>query len=167
MDKGECIPLWYYTNRGLENALTTYTSITNDTLTLLCHPDGSTSLIPASSSKESKGVINNWDIEWEEFCTTAPQMIKAIGKAYWLHDHIQMMANFWTNLQQHPFCSSGAPFEQKLLLVYQAEQRRLWHITILNSHARYNLSVMNEALLRDTKEQLRINHELRLNVIPS
>ena len=54
MDKGECIPLWYYTIKGLENTLITYTSIDNDTLTLLHHPDGSTSLIPASSSKESK-----------------------------------------------------------------------------------------------------------------
>ena len=64
------------------------------------------------------------------------------------------MANFWTNLQQHPFRSSGAPFEQKSLLVYQADQRWLWHITILNPHARYNLSMINEVLLRDTKEQL-------------
>ena len=62
-----------------------------------------------------------------------------------------MMANFWTNLQQHPFHSSGTPFEQKLLLVYQAEQRRLWHIAILNTHTGYNLSMINKVLL---KEQL-------------
>ena len=28
-----------------------------------------------------------------------------------------MMADFWANLQEHPFCSSGAPFEQKSLLI--------------------------------------------------
>ena len=81
-------------------------------------------------------------------------MIEAMGRANWPHDHIQIMENFWTNLQQHPFCSSGAPFEQKLLLVYQAEQKRLWHIAIINPHTRYNLSIINEVLLRDTKEWL-------------
>ena len=64
------------------------------------------------------------------------------------------MADFWTNLQEHPFCSSGAPFEQKTLLIYQTKQRRLRHIAITNPHSAYNLTSINEALLRDTKEQL-------------
>ena len=63
MDKGECVPLWYYTNKGLENTLIIYTSINNNTLTLLCCPDGSTSLVPASSTKDCKGVINDQDIK--------------------------------------------------------------------------------------------------------
>ena len=137
----------------VENTLITYTSINNDTLTLLHHPDGS-SFIPTSSTKESKGIIDNQDIEWEDFCIAAPQMIRAMVRANWPHDHIQMMANFWTNPQQHPFHSSGTPFKQQLLLLYQAEQRMLWHITIVNPHARFNLSIIHEALLRDTKEQL-------------
>ena len=53
MDKGDCVLLWYYTNKGLDKALSTYNSTNNDTLTLLCRPDGSTSLIPTSSTKES------------------------------------------------------------------------------------------------------------------
>ena len=143
IDKGECVPLLYYTNKGLENALT-----------LLHYPDSSTLLIPASSTKESRGIIDNQDIKWDNFCIAAPQMIEAIGRANWPHNHIQIMVNFWVNLQEHPFCSSSVPFEQKSLLVYQAEQRRLWHIAIVDPHARYNLSTINEALLRDTKEQL-------------
>lgn len=35
MDKGDCVPLWYYTNKGLDNALSTYNSTDNDALTLL------------------------------------------------------------------------------------------------------------------------------------
>ena len=51
IDKGDCVPLWYYTNKGLENALVTYNLVDNDALTLLCRPNGSTSLIPVSSTK--------------------------------------------------------------------------------------------------------------------
>ena len=154
MDKGDCIPLWYYTNKGLENALSTYNSTDDEALTLLRRPDGSTSLTPTASTKESKGVIEDRDIEWEDFCIAAPRMIEAMGCANWPHEHIQMMLDFWANLQEHPFCSSGAPFEQKSLLVYQAEQRRLWHIAITNPHSGYNLSLINEYVLRDAKERL-------------
>ena len=82
----------------------------------------------------------------------APWMIEVMECANWLHECIQMMANFWPNLQEHPFHSSRALFEQKSLLLYQVEQRRLWHIAITNPHSSYNLSMINEALLRDTKE---------------
>jgi hypothetical protein len=164
MDKGDCVPLWYYTNKGLDNALSTYNSTDNDALTLLRRPDGSTSLIPASSTKESKGVVEDCEIEWEDFCIAAPRMIEAMGRANWPRERIQMMADFWTNLQEHPFRSSGAPFEQKSLLVYQAEQRRLWHIAITNPHSGYNLALINEALLRDTKERLFWEDRVRLEM---
>jgi hypothetical protein len=154
MDKGDCVPLWYYTNKGLENALTTYNSTDDDALTLLQRADGLTSLIPASSTKESKGVVEDHDLDWEEFCIAAPRMIEAMGRANWPPERIQMMSNFWSNLQEHPFRSSGAPFEQRALLLYQAEQRRMWHIAINTPHSGYNLSSINEQLLRDTKERL-------------
>jgi hypothetical protein len=154
MDKGDCVPLWYYTNNGLENALSTYNSTDDDALSLLRGPDGSTSLIPASSTKESKGVVEDQDLDWEDFCIAAPRMIEAMGRANWPPERIQMMSNFWANLQEHPFRSSGAPFEQKALLLYQAEQRRLWHIAINTPHSGYNLSIINESLLRDAKERL-------------
>jgi hypothetical protein len=154
MDKGDFVPLWYYTNKGLENALSSYNSTDEDALTLLRHADGSTSLIPASATKESKGVINDQDIEWEDFCIAAPRMIEAMGRANWPRERILMMSEFWANLQEHPFRSSGAPYKQKALLVYQAEQRRLWHIAIATPHGGYNLSIINDQLLRDTKERL-------------
>jgi len=72
MDKGDCVPLWYYTNKGLENALATYDSTDNEALTLIRLPDGSTSLTPATSTKESKGVIEDRNVEWEDFCIAAP-----------------------------------------------------------------------------------------------
>ena len=81
MDKSKHVPLWYYTNKGLENALATYTYTNNDALTMLCHTDRSTSLIPASFTKESKGVTKDHDIEWEDFCIATPWMIKAMRRA--------------------------------------------------------------------------------------
>lgn len=77
----------YYTNKGLESVLTTYTSADSNALTMLYCLDGSTSLIPTSSTRESKGVIDNCDIEWEDFCIAALCMIEAMGWASWPCEH--------------------------------------------------------------------------------
>ena len=71
MDKGKFVPPWYYTNKGLENALVTYSSTDNDALTMLHRADSSTSLIPASPTRESKGMVGDHDIKWEDFCIAA------------------------------------------------------------------------------------------------
>ncbi|KAF8803480.1 hypothetical protein BYT27DRAFT_7020019, partial [Phlegmacium glaucopus] len=51
-------------------------------------------------------------------------------EADWPQDHVTMLAKFWGNLQIHELRSSRDPLDQKTLIVYQAEQRRLWHLAI-------------------------------------
>ena len=81
MDKGEFVPLWYYTNKGLESTLSTYSSTDINALTLLHHPNSSTSLISTSSFKESKGIIEDHNLKWEEFCIATPRMVDAMSQA--------------------------------------------------------------------------------------
>jgi hypothetical protein len=154
LDKGDFVPLWYYTNKGLEDALHSYNTTDDDSLTLFRQDDGSTSLIPATSSKDSKNAVEDPDITWEDFCIAGPRMIDAMGRADWPPERIQMMAIFWGNLQAHPYRSSKDPIDQKTLLLYQGEQRRLWHIAINAPNCGYDLSAINEDLLRATKERL-------------
>ena len=122
---------------------------------------------PCILHQGAQGVIKDWNIKWEDFCIATPRMIEAMGRANWPHEWIQIMVDFWTNLQIHPFCSSSVPFKQKSLLIYQAKQRRLciWHIAITNPHSRYNLALINEALLRDTKEWLFWEDWVQLEVV--
>jgi hypothetical protein len=154
MDKGDFVPLWYYTNKGLEDALVAYATADDESLTLLRQDDGSTSLGTAASSKDSKNAVDDSDISWEDFCIAGPRMIEAMGRADWPPERIRMMAVFWGHLQTHPFRSSKDTLDQKALLLYQGEQRRLWHIAINAPNSGYDLSVINEDLLRATKERL-------------
>ena len=154
MDKGEYVPIWYYTNRGLEDALRSYDTADDDAMTILKNDDGSTSLIPTASAKDSKRLVNNQDLGWEDFCVAAPRMIEAMGRADWPQPRIRMMAAFWSNLQTHPYRSSPNALDLKTLLVYQAEQWCLWHFTITTPNCGYDLSELNEELLCETKERL-------------
>ena len=67
MDKGKFIPLWYCINKGLKNALSTYNSTNNNALSLHSQLNGLTALIPTMATKESKGVVKDHLLDWEDF----------------------------------------------------------------------------------------------------
>ena len=117
-------------------------------------PDGSTSLIPALAVKEEKGIVEDQDLTWEDFSIAAPRMIDAMAKAEWLQDRIVMMTDFWSGIQVHPLRSSSDPLGKRALLLYQAEQRKLWHQAMRTPGHGYSLATINEEILRTTKERL-------------
>ena len=58
------------------------------------------------------------------------------------------------NINTHPFRSLRDPLDWSMLLLYQTKQRKLWHQAINSPGHRYNLSQINEELLRQTKDRL-------------
>jgi hypothetical protein len=154
MDKGDYVPLWYYTNAGLDDASKAFNIVEEDALSLIRREDGSTSLVPALSSKESRSVIEDNNLSWDEFCIAAPRMILAMSRSEWPADRIGMMTEFWSNLNTHPYRSSRDPLDRNALLLYQAEQRKLWHQAINSPGHGYDLSQINEELLHQTKDRL-------------
>ena len=86
MDKGDYVPLWYFTNAGLDDALKAFNILKEDALSLIKRGDGSTLLVPALSSKESRNVIEDSDLSWDKFCITAPHMIFAMSQLEWPPD---------------------------------------------------------------------------------
>ena len=81
-------------------------------------------------------------------------MIVAMEEASWPQERVAMLAKFWGNLQVHELRSSRDPLDQKALIVYQAEQRRLWHLAISSPQGAYNLARINEEILRKTREKV-------------
>jgi hypothetical protein len=154
MDKGLYVELWYYTNAGLDEALRNSNSVDDEAMVMLRLPNGSTSWVPAASNRTASGVIDDKNILWEDFCQAAPRMIVAMEEAAWPQERVAMMAKFWGNLQVHELRSSRDPLDQITLIVYQAEQRKLWHLAIASPQGAYNLSRINEEIMRKTREKV-------------
>ena len=154
MDKGDYIPLWYFTNAGLDDAAKAFSILEEDALSLVKRDDGSTSLVPALASKESRSIVEDSKLAWDDFCIAAPHMILAMSRSEWLPDRITMMTDFWMNINTHPFRSSRDPLDRNALLLYQAEQRKLWHQAINSPGHGYDLSQINKELMRQTKDRL-------------
>ncbi|KAF8802838.1 hypothetical protein BYT27DRAFT_7111300 [Phlegmacium glaucopus] len=151
---GLYVELWYYTNAGLDDALRSSNTADDEAMVMLRRPDGSSSWVPSASTRDAAGVSDDKNISWEDFCQAAPRMIVAMEEADWPQDRVSMLAKFWGNLQVHELRSSRDPLDQKTLIVYQAEQRRLWHIAISSPRGAYNLSRINEEIIRKTREQV-------------
>ena len=124
-----------------------------DDLTLVRRDDGSTSLVPALSSKDSSMIEDN-NLPWDDFCIVAPHMISAMSWSEWPPECITMMTEFWTNINMHPYRSSRDPLNWSALLLYQAEQRKLWHQAINSPGHGYNLSQINKELLHQMKDRI-------------
>jgi hypothetical protein len=154
MHKGEYVELWYYTNDGLDEALRNPASVDDDAMVIARKPDGSTSWVPAASTHNANKALDDKDIKWEDFCQAVPRMIVAMEEADWPADRVAMLASFWGKLQIHKMRSSRDPLDQKTLILYQARQRRLWHIAIPTPAGAYNLSIIDEDVLRQTKEEV-------------
>lgn len=153
LDKGEYVELWYFTNDGLDEAKHKKT-VDDDAMILSTLADGSMAWVSAASTRSTRSVVNDENLPFEEFCQACPRFLSAIEEAEWPGDRVRMMARFWMNIQVHKFRSLRDPIAQKTLLVYQAEQRKRWHIALKSTVGPYNLSIVNENVLRDTRERV-------------
>ena len=156
MDKGKYVPIWYYTKAGLENAKS-FAVINNDALTLVTNSDSTTTAIPATSSRDAKGMVEDHDLTMEQFQVGAMRMFTTMKQANWPTDRIQMMKAFWTNIMDHPYRTSLDKQDQLALLLYQSEQRKQWFQTINSPAYTYDLQEINEEVLRDAKEHVHYN----------
>lgn len=153
LDKGEYLELWYFTNDGLDEASTKKT-VDDDAMILSSLPDGSTAWVSSASTRSARSVVNDEDLPFEEFCQACPRFLAALEEADWPQDRIRMTAIFWRNLQIHKYRSLRDPLAQKTLLVYQAEQRRRWHVAAKSAVGPYDLSIINEKVLEDTRSKV-------------
>lgn len=151
LEKGHYIELWFLTNDGLKSARRGHLHHTEQAgMVVTQGPDGRASLDPAI--QVPRGIVEDEDLPWEDFCTACPLLIKAAEDALWTSERIDMMSGLFYAVQTHPWRRSIDELERRSLQVYAGEQRRNWHASFKNGG--YNLGIFNDALLRNTYERL-------------
>lgn len=154
LKKGEWVPMWYYTPAGLRDSAGPVSNAEEESMVMLRQADGTTTFAPAIAAKEAKGLVEDKDLEWEDFCIAMPAMLEAFGIADWPLERIQMFGNFWANIQDHRLRRSGDLIDRTVLLWYQAKQQKQWHHCLDSPSGAYNLGKINEVVLADTKERV-------------
>jgi hypothetical protein len=154
MKKGDFCELFYFTNKGLDDASKSNLTSDPEALVLLPSADGQHSWIPAGAARDPKTpVYDDEDLSWEEFNEAAPRMINSMRDNGWPDARMDMHIKFWSALQNHRWRHSRDKTKQRALLVYQGVQRKRWHLAIAGPNS-YSLANINQELLDETKEDL-------------
>lgn len=125
--KGKYVPLWYWSLAGIEAARSSFINSDTQMFTFIKDNNGSTTLTPTISERESNSVVPDSNLLFDDFLIAIPHMIEAMGQAQWPKDRILMMSRFWDNILDNPHRSTRLLEDKLTLMVYQEEQRKQWH----------------------------------------
>ncbi|KAG0704008.1 hypothetical protein DFH29DRAFT_802590 [Suillus ampliporus] len=151
---GDYCELHYFTNKGLHEAKTSLTSTEPDGMLLMPAVDGQQIWVNAGTICDPKSVVTkDENLSWEEFNEAAPHMITAMKQHEWPEDRVKMHVQFWTALQSHHWRHAFDDMKQQALLLYQSQQRRLWHLTAGGPHG-WSIAELNHELILEVREEI-------------
>jgi hypothetical protein len=150
--KGEYVPLWHFTRAGLTAVDRSAIAEEKNSGRLTTDADGALVWTPVLDSKLARGIMADRDLTFEDFTTAAPRLLQAMVTAGWPKQRVSMFHAFFTAVQRHEFWTSLDERDQRAIMLYEDEQRQLWHTaaaTATLANPVYSLEVINEKVLRD------------------
>ncbi|KAG1762823.1 hypothetical protein EDD22DRAFT_822991 [Suillus occidentalis] len=154
IDSGKYVELYYWTNQGLDDALTNYRTRDDDSMVPSIGEDGSTVWVSAATSKPAAGVIADRDLSPVDFAQAILRIMAAIEERDWTKQRVLMLVQFWGAIMLHRYWNSNDLLARRAILLYQEEQRRAWHSAILSSNGAWDISIIDEPTLVRTFERV-------------
>ena len=147
---GDWVALWNFTDTGLDDLRKDPAGADYDAVNLIKLASGNgLAWEDARNSATSRNIVDDSDLAWDEFTQAAPRLVTAMQEAAWPQDRVDMFATFFGNLHLYSLGvnEGSAQATRRALLLYQSEQRKQWHVTILNPATACSLALLNMALL--------------------
>ncbi|KAG1799584.1 hypothetical protein EV424DRAFT_1352288 [Suillus variegatus] len=154
LDKGHYVELYYWTNDGLDDAVTNYRTHDDDSMVPTIGEDGSTVWISSAASKPSGGVIADRDLTPANFAQAIPCIVNALEERDWAPQRVIMLARFWGAIMLHRYWNFRDLIAQKTILLFQEEQRRAWHHAISSAKGAWNIAIIDEQALSRTFDRM-------------
>ena len=158
MDKGDYVPLWYFTNAGLDYAAKAFSILEEDALLLVKRDNGSTSLVLALSFKESRSIAEDSKLPLDDFCIAAPYMILAMSRSQ------TPLLRVWGSLSQSSWVSLSA--ESLRLSPHIIQKHGKKHFTKQASQKIIHISLQGSTTAFASVSLLLTAHSLPLIKIP-
>jgi hypothetical protein len=141
------------------------TLLDDDALRLVDDGEGNVSFVKDGSKKALETRVPDEDLSWEEFSIAVLRFLPALALAGWPDDRRQMFSRFFGAIQVHHWRTDPDPdgIKRHALLIYMAEQRKLWHQYVEGRGTRLapDISVINEDALRRAKDEAYDRHRRR------
>jgi hypothetical protein len=122
LDKAQFVKLYYWTNKGLANARTSFRTRDDDSMVPTAGVDGAATWVSASIARPATGVIPDHLLAPLDFSRAIPHFIATLEQRGWSNTRVLMLANFFGALMLHKYWTSDNVLEMQALLTYQEEQ---------------------------------------------
>ncbi|KAG6370574.1 hypothetical protein JVT61DRAFT_11370 [Boletus reticuloceps] len=102
LQKGEYIPLYFFTNKGLADAQSVSHSVDDEAYAV--RPEGEDGLhafVSIAAAKIKPHIIVDQDLTWSQIDEATHRMLQAMKEAHWPADRVDAMFQFWMNLASH------------------------------------------------------------------
>lgn len=122
LKRGDYVELYWCTPMGMREALSKLNRFL-EAASIGQDEDGTLTFTSKSAIEAAKGLVQDEDLSMEQLCLAAPVFIEQAGVAGWPEDRLQILVQFWDNIQNHPWRWHHNLARTRALLRYQGEQR--------------------------------------------
>jgi hypothetical protein len=147
----EYIELWYFSPEGCKDALKTSRAIAEDTFSL-AKLDDQLTIRPASAFKASRAALPDHELSFSSFLRAKNLFLTHVNAAKWPQLHIDSLALFFWHLENHAI-RNNSELGDLVVLHYASRVRLDWHDRLKRDEG-FNISIINEVLVRSINEEL-------------
>ncbi|KAG6375630.1 hypothetical protein JVT61DRAFT_3198 [Boletus reticuloceps] len=141
----EYVELWYFSLEGCAEALRNSRSQADDTYGITTAHDV-LALRPVAAVRASRNARADHELSFGEFLQAKNVFLKNLTQAAWPDKHVNALAKFFWNIENHPICNNENG--NLIALHYASRIRRRWHDDLKsNPGTVFNISLINETLM--------------------
>ena len=141
------VELWYFSPEGCTDASHNYKSHADDAFGITSSNDVLT-LRPVASIKASHFARADHDLNFSELLQAKNTLLQLM-KPSWPSKHVNALAEFFWNLENHPIRHNEN--DDRIALLYASRIRRQWHDDLkINNGSAFNIALISEALMSST-----------------
>ena len=149
------VELWYFSPEGCSEAAKNHRSQADDSFGLTSSNDILT-LRPVASVRASHLACADHDLSFSEFLWAKNSFLHHIKQASWPNKHIDALAKFFWNLENHPIRTNENG--NAIALLYAARIRHQWHDDLKsNLGTTFNIAIISDALLTSIAFEVNTN----------
>ncbi|KAF8897791.1 hypothetical protein BD779DRAFT_1432758 [Infundibulicybe gibba] len=144
LEKGQYVPLWYFTPEGCKDAQATMLSAHEESLDM-SQVDGKMTLKPTAGARASRNAIDDSALSWEQMCSAKNAFLVQIQATGWPEIYISSLASFFLDIECHEL--RDEEFGKPILLNYQARMRREWHDTLDRNKDTFDIGMWSSSVM--------------------
>jgi len=149
------VELWYFSPEGCSEAAKNHHSQADDSFGLTSSNNILT-LHPVVSVRASRLACANHNLSFSEFLRAKNSFLHHIKQVSWPNKHINTLAEFFWNLENHPIRTNEN--SDTIALLYAVRIHRQWHDDLKsNSGTTFNIAIISDALLTSIAFELNMN----------